>query len=136
MSEVDQQPEFGFEAQDKFYALCRDAESRNLGEKIDDTNRGYFLGLLVALAPVFNFPRSVMSGDKDAETEVEKIGLARGYVSSWKYYKLDPYRVIGALKKCPQLFKKYPTEGLIRAVIRGGSLGECEGWLKNEPKKT
>jgi hypothetical protein len=118
-------------AEHRFFELCSDALSRGLGDEIDDSNRGYLIGLLVALADVYGIPRTRLNGDPDAETALDRHGLARGYVSSWKTDKFDPYQVVRALQRVPSLFAKYPTEGMMRAVIRGERLGPYTGcWLK------
>jgi len=119
------------EALQEFYAKCDEALTKDLGHEITDDNKHLFFGILAILGKVYGFKSTLITGNHRSTDPRERIGYARGYIWAWRQEHFMPHQVIRALRAAPATFERFPTEGMIRAVIKDEPLNLFPpGWVR------
>lgn len=83
-----------------------------------ESNTPVVEGVLACLCPVFGVSPLVAMG-KEPDSRGVHFNLVRSLVAIWRQMKIKPHAVIAGLKEAPEMFGRFPTEGLLRDLIRG-----------------
>lgn len=133
MAKEEKRPLSQEQALQEFYSKCDEYLSHNLGNEITEDNRHMFFQALALLAKVFGLASSAVMGDSEAESKIDRQGMARGYIYSWKQQGFDPYQAMKGLRAAPSTFHKFPTDGMLVALMKGEPMGGFAfGWVRPE----
>jgi hypothetical protein len=130
----------GRNAREQFENQAARMLASEMGDKIEGDDRERFNALVCLFGAAFGVPHREMSGDRDATTEIGKLGLARMLVYAWGPKRdvnkttvggrgFNPYAVVRGLVRAIGACQSFPTEGLLAELIRGGDAEHYPGGM-------